>query len=120
VARGVFAVLLLVTTVMLLVPGEDLSSNAPDDKVSHLLTFAVLALSGRWARVRPLPLAAGLTAYAAVTELLQALLPFDRHGDPRDLLADVAGMLVGLAVSWVLERVTAARRAGPSPSRPRG
>lgn len=119
-ARGVFAALLLVTTVMLLVPGEDLTSNAPNDKVSHLVTFAVLALSGRWARVRPVPLAAGLTAYAAATELLQALLPVNRHGDPRDLLADVAGMLVGLAVSWLFVRVTAAGPAGPSPSRPPG
>ena len=89
---------------MFLLPGDDLSPNAPNDKVTHLLTFAVLALSGRWARVSVLPLLVGLTAYAAATEVLQALLPINRHGDVWDLLADVAGVLLGLAVSWAMVR----------------
>jgi len=102
VARSVFTGLLLVSLVMFLVPGDDLSPNAPNDKVTHLLIFAVLALSGRWAGVPVLPLLVGLTAYAAATELLQGLLPINRHADPRDVVADVAGVLFGLAVSWAL------------------
>ena len=51
-----------------------------------------------------LPLLGGLTAYAAATEVLQGLLPINRHADPRDLVADVAGVLVGLAASWALAR----------------
>ena len=54
-ARSVFAGLLLVSLVMFLLPADDLSANAPNDKVTHLLTFAVLALSGRWAGVSALP-----------------------------------------------------------------
>jgi len=99
-ARSVFGGLLVVSLVMFLLPADDLSPNAPNDKVTHLLTFAALALSGRWAGVPVLPLLGGLTAYAAATEVLQGLLPINRHGDPRDLLADVVGVLVGLGVSW--------------------
>ena len=103
-ARRVFAGLLLVSLVMFLLPADDLSPNAPNDKVTHLLTFAALAISGRWAGVSLLSLLVGLTAYAAVTELLQAVLPINRHGDLRDLVADVGGVLVGLALSWAVAR----------------
>jgi VanZ family protein len=76
----------------------------------------VLALAGRWARVPWVALAAGLAAYAATTEVLQSLLPVNRHGDVRDWLADLAGVAIGAAVSLLLAR--AARRGAPSPSRP--
>ena len=103
-ARSVFTGLLLVSLMMFLLPADDLTSSAPNDKVTHLLTFAVLALSGRWAGVPTLPLLGGLTAYAAATEVLQAVLPINRHGDLRDLAADLAGVLAGLAVSWAVAR----------------
>ena len=89
---------------MFLLPADDLSPNAPNDKVTHLMTFAALALSGRWAGLSPLPLLGGLTAYAAATEVLQSVLPINRHGDPRDLVADVLGLLIGLAIGWLLVR----------------
>jgi len=103
-ARSVFAGLLLVSLVMFLLPADDLSPNVPNDKVTHLLTFAALALSGRWAGLSPLSLLVGLTAYAAATEVLQAVLPINRHGDLRDLVADIGGVLVGLAVSRAVAR----------------
>lgn len=117
-ARALFVGLLVVTTVLLLLPRAELSTHAPDDKVSHLLTFAVLAVSGWWARVPLVPLAVGLAVYAVATEVLQAVLPVNRHGEPRDVLADVVGVLVGLAVSLLLAR--AVRRAGRAPSHRRG
>ena len=103
-ARSVFAGLLLVSLVMFLLPADNLSPNAPNDKVTHLLTFAVLALSGRWAGVPVVALLVGLTAYAAATEVLQAVLPINRHGDLRDLAADFVGVLAGLALSWAVAR----------------
>lgn len=103
-ARTVFAGLLVATTVMMLLPREELSSHAPNDKVSHLVTFVVLALAGRWARVPWVALAIGLAAYAAATEVLQAVLPVNRHGDVRDLLADLVGLLLGLALGPLLAR----------------
>ena len=56
-----------------------------------------------------LPLLGGLAAYAAVTEILQAVLPIDRHGDLRDLVADVTGVLVGLALELGVDSVPVAR-----------
>jgi len=103
-ARSVFTGLLLISLVTFLLPADDLTSSAPNDKVTHLLIFAALAVSGRWAGLPVLPLLGGLTAYAAVTEVLQAVLPINRHGDLRDLAADFVGVLVGLVLSWAVAR----------------
>lgn len=117
-ARAAFVGLLVLTTAMLLLPRPELSEHAPDDKVGHVLTFVVLGLAGWWARVPLLPLAIGLAAYAGATEVLQSLLPVNRHGDPQDLLADLVGLVIGLAAGALLTRL--ARRGEPSPSRPPG
>jgi hypothetical protein len=122
--RGVFALLLGVSLAMFLTPGGSVSAGAPNDKLVHLLTFAGLVAAGRWARVPPARLGLGLVAYAGLTEVLQAVLPVDRHGDVRDLAADVAGVLLGLVLSGAAERVgqarSRARRGAPSPSPPPG
>ena len=65
--------------------------GGPDDKLTHALIFMALAVAGRWAQVPPLALGLGLVAYAGLTEVLQAVLPIDRDGDVRDLLADATG-----------------------------
>ena len=103
-ARTVFAVLLAVSTVMFLTPRDDVPSGGPDDKVVHALIFVVLTVAGRWAALPWVALGVGLAAYAAVTEILQAVLPIDRQGDVRDLAADVIGVAVGLLLSWVAVR----------------
>ncbi len=110
-ARAVFGTLLGLSLVAFLSPGGETPPPGPDDKVVHLLTFAVLAGSGRWARVAPVRLGTGLAAYAALTEVLQAVLPIGRRGDLRDLLADVLGIGLGLLVSAVAIRVS--RRRAP-------
>jgi hypothetical protein len=109
--RTVFVVLLGVSLAMFLTPGDDVPQGGPDDKVVHLLTFVALAVCGRWAGVPWVALGIGLAAYAAVTEILQAVLPIDRHGDVRDVLADVTGVLLGLFLSWVAVRIGRARRS---------
>ncbi len=103
-ARTVFAVLLLWSLILLLRPGDPVGPSSVDDKIGHLLTFAALALAGRWAGLPALGLLVGLTAYAAITEVLQAVLPINRHGDLRDLAADVGGVLAGLALGWAVAR----------------
>jgi len=104
-ARSVFAGLLGISLVMFLLPGDDLSASAPNDKLVHGLTFVALAVAGRWAGIRPVRLGLGLAAYAVVTEILQAVLPIDRHGDVRDFLADAMGIVLGLLLSWLAMRV---------------
>ena len=109
--RSVFAGLLGISLVMFLLPGDDLSSSAPNDKLVHGLTFVALAVAGSWAGVRPVRLGLGLAAYAVATEVLQAVLPIGRHGDVRDLLADAMGIVLGLLLSWLAVRVAQRSRA---------
>jgi uncharacterized membrane protein HdeD (DUF308 family) len=70
------------------------------DKAVHVVLFGLLAAT---ARVRfgaaPAVLAAVL-AYAAVSEVAQALLLSRRSGDLWDLVADVVGAVAG----WLLAR----------------
>jgi VanZ family protein len=108
-ARTVFALLLGISLAMFLTADEDVPQSGLDDKMVHLLTFVALAVAGRWAGVPWVALGVGLVAYAGVTEILQAVLPIDRHGEVRDLLADVTGVALGLFVSWIAVRVGRAR-----------
>lgn len=109
--RTVFALLLGVSLALFLTPGSDVPEGGPDDKVTHLAIFVALAVAGRWARAPFVALGLGLASYAAVTEVLQAVLPIGREGDPRDFLADVTGILLGLFLSWVAVRIGRARGA---------
>lgn len=83
----------------------------------HALLFVTLAMLGRAAGWRPLPLGVALVAYAALTKVLQASLPIGRDGDLVDLAADTVGTVLGLVAFAVLSR---ARRAAPYPDRRRG
>lgn len=99
---GVF----VLSLVSFFTPGPDLPTG-PDisDKVEHAAIFAVLALTGRLAGFAVRPLLAALVAYAAVSEILQAVLPIHRDGDWHDALADVTGAVLVLLLITVLGRV---------------
>jgi len=75
------------------------------DKSNHLLGFAVLAALGclAWPN-RAARVLAGLLAYGALIEGLQALTPY-RFAEWGDLLADALGLLLG----WALARLVARR-----------
>ena len=109
-ARGAFAVAVLVSLAVLFAPASDVPSAPPGvDKLVHLSLFAALALTGRWAGVRRAVLAALLVLYAAVSELLQSLDLLSRSTSVADWLADVAGALLGLLVWDLLARRGSAR-----------
>ena len=111
-ARGAFAVAVLVSLAVLFAPPSDVPSSPPGvDKVVHFTLFAVLAVTGRWAGVRRGVLAGVLVLYAAVSEVLQGTDLVDRDASVADLVADSAGVVVGLLLWQLL-----ARRAG-SPAR---
>ena len=106
--QGPFAAAVLLSLVALFTPGPDTPSVHPGvDKLIHLGMFAVLALTGLRAGVPPVRLACGLVAYAAVSEVLQAVLPIGRDGEVLDAVADSLG--VGLAL--VAARVVPPRRS---------
>lgn len=71
------------------------------DKVVHVTLFAVPALVGLLAGVRPAYLLVPLALHAPVSELLQhAVLP-NRSGDVWDAVADLSGVVVGATIVMV-------------------
>jgi VanZ family protein len=104
-SRGVFAVAVLVSLAVLFAPADDVPAAPPGvDKVVHLVLFAVLAASGRWAGIRARVLAALLLVYAAVSEVVQGLTPLERSASVADWVADAVGVLAGLLAWAALER----------------
>jgi VanZ family protein len=108
-ARGAFAVAVLISLAVLFAPPSDVPSSPPGvDKVVHFSLFALLAVTGRWAGVRRGVLAGLLVLYAAVSELLQGTDLVNRDASVADLVADTAGVVAGL----LLWRLIAGRRSG--------
>lgn len=79
------------------------------DKLVHVLLFAMVAFTGRWAGVPIRLLLLALTADAVMSELVQGLWLPERSADPIDLLADLVGIAVGMlaATRWGLVRIGA-------------
>jgi hypothetical protein len=98
-ARGACVVVVLVSLVVLFTPSSGVPfAPAGIDKVVHAGLFALLALTGRWAGARPGPLAVLLVLYAALSEVVQQVTHLNRTGSVADWLADIAGLLLGLAI----------------------
>ena len=107
-ARGAFAVAVLISLAVLFAPPSDVPSSPPGvDKLVHFSLFAVLALTGRWAGVGRGVLAGLLVLYAAGSELLQGTDLVNRDASVGDLVADSAGVVVGL----LLWRLLSSRRS---------
>ncbi|WP_232237360.1 MULTISPECIES: VanZ family protein [Actinoalloteichus] len=113
-----FPLAVLISLVVFFMPAGGVPSAPPGtDKVVHGAVFAMLAVTGLLAAVSRLPLSLGLVGYACLTEVLQAVLPLGRSGDPWDVLAD----LVGLGIGWGLVRFggrLASRRSSASRADP--
>lgn len=101
--RVPFVIATAVSLVILFTPASGVPTAPPGtDELVHFLLFAVLAITGRLARVPAGPLLVGLVCYAGVSEILQAVLPLGRSGDVGDAVVDVLGLVVGLLGSLVL------------------
>jgi hypothetical protein len=101
-ARGAFAVAVLISLAVLFAPPSDVPSSPPGvDKLVHFSLFAVLALTGRWAGVGRGVLAGLLVLYAAGSELLQGTDLVNRDASVGDLVAASAGVVAGLLL-WRL------------------
>ena len=68
------------------------------DKAVHALVFALLAATARLRFGTAATVLAAVLAYAALSEVVQALLLAGRSGDLLDLVADAAGAGAG----WLL------------------
>src|SRR4051794_41879414 len=93
--RIVFAAAVVASLVILFKPGSTPPPFAHADKVIHFALFATLAGTGRLAGVPPAVLALALAAYAGGSEIVQGWI--GRSRSAADVLADIAGVAVGLA-----------------------
>ena len=99
--RTLFAVIVLVSLVVLFTPGRDVPAG-PDgvDKVVHIGLFAALAASGRYAGLGARLLLPALAGYGALGEVLQSLPFVARSTSLADWVADVVGLTAGY-LGWV-------------------
>lgn len=91
------------------IPGQDLpqTSLLQFDKLIHVGIFVVFA----WLWMRAIDSitrmrAGGVFAFgvifAIMTEIYQGMLPFERSPDPLDAMADTVGILIGIALFYLL------------------
>lgn len=73
------------------------------DKIEHAATYVLLAIwfTGLVARERYGLVAVALVVFGLAIEFLQAVMPFGRQGDPWDVVANVTGIGVGLAIAAI-------------------
>lgn len=105
--RALLVLLLLIISWLAFSPKPPESLTTGWDKSNHLLAFATLAVvaslslsmlrRARW-------VSAGLLAYGIFIELVQSQIP-GRSADAADVLADMVGVALGLAVVALLEHL---------------
>ena len=99
------SVLLVVTVLYLSLAPLNIPAELPThfDKVEHAAAYVFLVMwfTGLVARPRYWRVVAALVVFGLTIEFLQAAMPFGRQGDPWDVLANVTGIGVGLAIASV-------------------
>ena len=105
-AGFVIAVLLQGYLLYVDVPGtSDVVLFPHIDKVVHAALFALPAVIGVLAGVPPWALGVVLAGHAPVSELIQHVFLPGRFGDPLDVVADLVGVGLGLAVGVLVLRL---------------
>lgn len=93
--RAVLALVVVVHLLVLYWPRAAGTGGVPQlDKVVHVLVFGAVLWAGRRAGLADRLLVPALVAHAVASEALQAWLLPGRSGDPADVAADVAGVLL--------------------------
>ena len=77
-------------------------TDLPLDKLVHFGMFAVVAGLAYWASIPTAWIVGVLLAQAVISELVQDQLLTERGGDVWDLVADMAGIAIGLGVARLL------------------
>jgi hypothetical protein len=109
-AWAAFAGAVLVNLVVLYWPRAVAGGDVPYvDKVVHLLVFGAVAFTGVRVGLPVRWLGAVLVLHAVSSELVQHFWIAARSGDPADAVADILGVVVGVAAarvggSWAHDR----------------
>jgi hypothetical protein len=102
--RLLFWSALIFAFVMAVLPHPPRLPGAPGDKIQHILAFSVLSALAppAYPRVRLLAIAAGLSAFGVLIEIVQTVPALHRDGSVLDWFADSAAIavLLGLAGLW--------------------
>ena len=97
-------ILVLIALVVCLVPGRELPGAFElNDKLSHFLGHGLLAIyfSGLVPRRRWWKIFVFLLLFGAAIEVAQYYMNVGREGDPRDVIANSTGALLGLLLGWL-------------------
>lgn len=98
-----------ISVMILFTPASGVPTAPPGtDKVIHLVLFAVLMITALMARWTVPASVSVLVIYAAVSEVVQALLPLGRSGDLADAAVDVLGIALGWALFALARRIRTA------------
>ena len=99
----VASVLLVVTVLYLSLAPMNVPAELPThfDKIEHAAAYVFLVVwfTGLVARPRYWRVAVALAVLGLMIEFLQAAMRFGRQGDPWDVLANVTGIGIGLALA---------------------
>ncbi|MES2917858.1 MAG: hypothetical protein V4729_04490 [Pseudomonadota bacterium] len=116
--RAVLALVALVLVAGIFSPVPPPDPFHGSDKVGHALGFLALALCARavWSGPSPAWLWAGLLLAGPVLEWLQHWVSPARQRSLDDALANMAGVLLAMALCWAWSRWHAWRRAEPPPA----
>jgi VanZ family protein len=99
----VASVLLVVTVLYLSLAPLTVPVDLPThfDKIEHAAAYVFLVVwfTGLVARPRYWRVALALVVFGLMIEFLQAAMPLGRQGDPWDVLANVIGIGIGLALA---------------------
>lgn len=93
--------------VMACLPQAAALPGNPNDKLLHILAFAVLALLAAFAypRIRLLTILAGLSSFGAMIELVQLIPALNREADWTDWAADTLAAAAVLGCVFLLRRL---------------
>jgi VanZ family protein len=100
---GVGIALLAAATVLCLVPGQELPrAFSFSDKLSHVVGHGALAayFSGLLPRQAWWKIFLYLLLFGVAIEIAQHYMQVGRNGDARDVLANSAGVALGLMAGW--------------------
>ena len=119
--RNYFLVPITLSIIILLISLNPLPklpeiSFVPIDKIGHLLAFFILVITYLWAFIKSRKVALAKINYivfsfiicvllGGVIEILQHYLPIRRFGDWFDFYFDIAGIILGIIIFFMLKRI---------------
>ena len=106
-----FGIGLVLTTTLALVPSTSIPHELIFwDKAQHALAFTALAVTGCLAFPKKMKLVClGLVIHGGLIEIMQSTLTTTRFGDALDWLADGVGILIGVVICIMLDRLDSIR-----------